>query len=71
MSAHQSELKRKLGDTGKTQVIFAPNIKQKELINRLIDTGLWGNSPVECVKRLMDQALQTAIASLQNYEKLP
>lgn len=38
-------------------VSFTPTAPVKELLERLVATGLWGRTPGDCVKRITEQFL--------------
>lgn len=56
---HQSEpkLSRTLKEGVQHEVAIGLNIKQAEIVNRLLSTGLYGNSPRQVIQRLLDAAL--------------
>lgn len=46
-------IKRRLGKDTNTAIKWNP--KQAERINALLETGLWGSTPADTVKRIVDK----------------
>lgn len=55
---------RTLNETRPASVIIHLNLNQVKHINTLVLSGLWGHSPAECGRRLIDQGLLAALPQL-------
>lgn len=51
-----AKLKRSLDPEKRAEIILHLNEKHIELVNRLLATGMWGNSAAQVVMRLFDKA---------------
>lgn len=54
-------LNRTLSDDRQQTIAYEPNVLTIRLINTLLKTGLYGNSPRQVVTRLIDERLKQLI----------
>ena len=62
-----SKLQRTLAPGTNGKIYLALNGKQSALVNELMATGVWGNTPAQVVMRLFDRQLAKQI----QHEKPP
>lgn len=51
-----TKLARALDPNQQQSINIALNVQQVEIVNRLYESGLWGGTPSETVRRLFDRA---------------
>lgn len=57
MPTQATNQSRKLQTKTNSQILVELNPKQAELINVMLVTGIWGNTPKQVLTRIIDQKL--------------